>query len=219
MHCRRRTAISSAGQLPVPAALDTHFPTLPDVDGDSIHPLPGICNGVRRENCGGVEPRTYGGVQGVREKNPPVTALPCQPPLGKGAEGTGMRIARARCALAMTLLLQEGRYGIGGRTGASAPTEAQQEVQWAGDRKGRPYGGFTRSAYMRAVGDAGPYGGVSCGAQGSLFCIEKTTVRRRSFFIEDFTQPWEPRARQPERPQRQPWQQRPSSRRQPSAQP
>ena len=151
---------------------------------------------------------------------------------------------RARCALAMTLLLQEGWYGIGGRTGASAPTgallvvrrggalplpratarvapteglqevptcgrtgasaptEAQQEVQWAGDRKGRPYGG------------------VSCGAQGSLFCIEKTTVRvGRSFFIEDFTQPWEPRARQPERPRRQPWQQRPSSRRQPSAQP
>ena len=31
----------------------------------------------------------YGGVQGVREKNPPVTASLCQPPLGKGAEGTG----------------------------------------------------------------------------------------------------------------------------------
>ena len=26
---------------------------------------------------------------GVRGKNPPVTALPCQPPLGKGAKGTG----------------------------------------------------------------------------------------------------------------------------------
>ena len=64
MHCRRRAAISSAGQLPVPAALDTHFPTLPDVDGDSIHPLPGICNGVRRENCGGVEPRPYGQLGG-----------------------------------------------------------------------------------------------------------------------------------------------------------
>ena len=64
MHCRRRAAISSAGQLPVPAALDTHFPTLPDVDGDSIHPLPGICNGVRRENCSGVEPRPYGQLGG-----------------------------------------------------------------------------------------------------------------------------------------------------------
>ena len=29
----------------------------------------------------------------VRRENPPVTALPCQPPLGKGAEGTGERIA------------------------------------------------------------------------------------------------------------------------------
>ena len=32
---------------------------------------------------GGGRPR------GVREKNPPVTASSCQPPLGKGAEGTG----------------------------------------------------------------------------------------------------------------------------------
>ena len=29
----------------------------------------------------------------VREGNPPVSALPCQPPLGKGALGTGVRIA------------------------------------------------------------------------------------------------------------------------------
>ena len=32
---------------------------------------------------------------GVRETNPPVTASPCQPPLGKGAKGTGERIATA----------------------------------------------------------------------------------------------------------------------------
>ena len=31
----------------------------------------------------------YGGLQGVREKNPTVTASPCQPPLGKGALRTG----------------------------------------------------------------------------------------------------------------------------------
>ena len=36
-----------------------------------------------------------GALHGVREKNPPVTALPCQPPLGKGADGTGERIATA----------------------------------------------------------------------------------------------------------------------------
>ena len=29
----------------------------------------------------------------ARRENPPVTALPCQPPLGKGAEGTRERIA------------------------------------------------------------------------------------------------------------------------------
>ena len=34
------------------------------------------------KRCGGV-------------KNPPVTASPCQPPLGKGAKGTGERIATA----------------------------------------------------------------------------------------------------------------------------
>ena len=35
--------------------------------------------------------------------------------------------------------------------------EAQEEVQWAGDRKGRPYESVTRGAVRRAVGDAGPY--------------------------------------------------------------
>ena len=57
------------------------------------------------------------------------------------------------------------RCVVGGRTEASAPTEAQQEVQWAGDRKGRPYGSVTRGAVRRAVGDAGPYewdGGADC---------------------------------------------------------
>ena len=40
------------------------------------------------------------------------------------------------------------RCGIGGRTEASAPTEAQQEVQWAGDRKGRPYESVTKGAIV-----------------------------------------------------------------------
>ena len=80
---------------------------------------------------------------------------------------------RARSALAMTWFLREAqcaaghmgpalqpyifvgqgpcalpwvRYKTGGRTEASAPTEAQQEVQWAGDRKGRPYESVTRGA-------------------------------------------------------------------------
>ena len=35
-------------------------------------------------------------------------------------------------------------------TARVAPTEAQQEVQWAGDRKGRPCGAVTRGAVRRA---------------------------------------------------------------------
>ena len=44
---------------------------------------------------------------GVQEKNPPVTASPCQPPLGKGAIRTGVRIATTslRTGLAMTGVL------------------------------------------------------------------------------------------------------------------
>ena len=73
-------------------------------------------------------------------RNPPVTASPCQPPLGKGAEGTGERIATAglRTGLAMTRFFARGAMGGPSRT--PAPTEGLQEVQWAGDRKGRPYG-------------------------------------------------------------------------------
>ena len=39
----------------------------------------------RNKKCGG-------------ERNPPVTALPCQPPLGKGAEGTGDADCHSQCA-------------------------------------------------------------------------------------------------------------------------
>ena len=48
------------------------------------------------------------------------------------------------------------RYGIGGRTGASAPTEALQGVQWAGDRKGRPYG-VLRGMCGRGIGPDGSF--------------------------------------------------------------
>ena len=88
------------------------------------------------------------------------------------------------------------RYGIGGRTGSSAPTEAQQEVQWAGDRKGRPYGSVTRSAgerddvgivpygyitggaVKRGVEDAAPYGSVTRGAV--QIGIPQSRLRRAS---------------------------------------
>ena len=41
---------------------------------------------------GGGRPR------GVREKNSPVMTSPCQPPLGKGAMGTGDADCHSRCA-------------------------------------------------------------------------------------------------------------------------
>ena len=49
-------------------------------------------------------------------KNPPVTASPCQPPLGKGAEGTGMRIATTslRTGLAMTWFIMGESHLVGG---------------------------------------------------------------------------------------------------------
>ena len=52
----------------------------------------------------------------------------------------GIFVGQGPCALPGV------QHKTGGRTGASAPTEVQQEVQWAGDRKGRPYGGVTSSA-------------------------------------------------------------------------
>ena len=71
-----------------------------------------------------------------------------------------MRIATAgvRTGFAMTWFLQEVRGLLGGRTGASAPTEALQGVQWAGDRKGRPYGGLQEGAVRRADGGSVLYG-------------------------------------------------------------
>ena len=69
------------------------------------------------KRCGGV-------------KNPPVTASPCQPSLGKGAEGTD---CHSRCAHRL-------RNDI----------VFCKECGEAGDREGRPYGGVTRGAVRRA---------------------------------------------------------------------
>ena len=62
-------------------------------------------------------------------------------PFRQGGQGTGERIATGAKRPRNDRGFYKGGGGIsGGRTEASAPTEAQQEVQWAGDRKGRPYG-------------------------------------------------------------------------------
>ena len=71
-----------------------------------------------------------------------------------------MRIATAsvRTGFAMTWFFARSRYKAGGRTGASGPTEALQGVQWADDRKGRPYGGLQEGAVRRADVGVRPYG-------------------------------------------------------------
>ena len=165
-------------------------------------------------------------------RNPPVTASPCQPPLGKGAEGTGdadchdqfahwlrndigfswgcgvrrgtwappykglcniaggqgrppLRCCVTKKSVGEGLCPSRGRGnrrsaagggcsepvsrkcpdwrtrqwpGIGWHDGGQenpAPTEAQQEVQWAGDRKGRPYESGTRSVTSIGRADVG----------------------------------------------------------------
>ena len=93
-----------------------------------------------------------GGAQEVlgRGRNPPVTALPCQPPLGKGAMRTGVRIATSsvRTGFAMTRFLQGVRYKAD-----------------SGGQRRPPLRGVTRNLVERGVGDAAPYewdGGTDC---------------------------------------------------------
>ena len=95
-------------------------------------------------------------VQEVRgERNPPVTVLPCQPPLGKGAWGRGTRIATAsvRTGFAMTWFLQGVRYGIDGRTEASAPTEGLQGARKNGRGRAPPLRRAYKECGKRAAGD------------------------------------------------------------------
>ena len=73
-----------------------------------------------------------GGAQEVlgRGRNPPGTALPCQPPLGKGAKGTGVRIATAVNRSLVrndTVFARSAVQGRLGRTEASTPTEGYKE--------------------------------------------------------------------------------------------
>ena len=71
-------------------------------------------------------------------------------------------LRRAACPHAAVMV----RWLTGGGLRAARPTEAQQKVQWAGDRKGRPYESVTRGAVKRGVEDAAPYGGATRSAVG-----------------------------------------------------
>ncbi len=87
-------------------------------------------------------------LHGVRGGDPSVTASPCQPPLGKGAEGTGVADCHSQC----THWLRNDRVSM--ECGA-----------WqAGDREGRPYGGLQGVPCGRADRSVRPYGWVIDGA-------------------------------------------------------
>ena len=68
------------------------------------------------------------------KRNPPVTASPCQPPLGKGAKGTGEADCHSQCAhwLRNDREFYMGCGGCpGGRTESSAPTEMPEHLRRA----------------------------------------------------------------------------------------
>ena len=88
-----------------------------DFVGGDAHIAPRPLQGARKNGRGRTPPLRKGCKRCGEVKNPPVTASPCQPPLGKGPRGRGMRIATAslRTGLAMTWFLQEVRWA--GRCG------------------------------------------------------------------------------------------------------
>ena len=113
-HCRARQSghFLETGLLHPPLAALRRFP-LPRATA-RVAPTEGY------KRCGGV-------------KNPPVTALPCQPPLGKGPRGRGRRIATTslRTGLAMTGLCK--RCGVRDDVGSelSAASGRSSEVsEW-----------------------------------------------------------------------------------------
>ena len=96
-----------------------------------------------------------GGAQEVlgRGRNPPVTALPCQPPLGKGAKGAGVRIA---AAVNRSLVRNDTVFARSAVQGRRA------------DRGVRPYGGQQETLWSGASGTPPPTngtGGTDCHSQ------------------------------------------------------
>ena len=81
--------------------------------------------------------KRYKGGRG--ERNPPVTASPCQPPLGKGALRTGGTNCHSRCAHRLRNdRLQELRSVVGGGVRAPRPTHFMGCGARPGGSSGRP---------------------------------------------------------------------------------
>ena len=112
------------------------------------------------------------------ERSPRSRLCRASPPLGKGAMGTGVRIATAslRTGFAMTYTRSAVVIGGGvrarrpterlqvvrqsGRTEASVPTERLHEVRWAGRCRHRPLRRVASSAVGRADRVVRPYGAI-----------------------------------------------------------
>ena len=81
------------------------------------------------------------------ERNLPVTASSCQPPLGKGAEGTGGTDCHSQCAHWLRNdTLYEMRYESGRATARVAPTERNKKCHGRADVGIGPYEDVTSSA-------------------------------------------------------------------------
>ncbi len=103
------------------------------------------CNG--RATARVAPTKALQGVRRGREESPShgfaVPAPFRQGSLGDGGCGLPQPVT-AVTGFAMTRFFTRG--AMCGGTHGPRPTEAQQEVQWAGDRKGRPYESVTRGA-------------------------------------------------------------------------
>ena len=98
---------------------------------------------MRNKTCGG-------------EWNLPVTASPCQPPLGKGAKGAGVRIATG------ALRPRNDRFYMGCGANGPSGTPAYGGQQGVRGKVGRadvgigPYGGGYKGRNGRVVQETGP---------------------------------------------------------------
>ena len=152
-HCRVRQSghfletgllhppLAALRRFPLPRATARVAPTKALVGADDpVRPVPVTQHFVGQGPC------ALPWVRG--ERNPPVTALPCQPPLGKGAKGTGERIATASVytGFAMTGSFTWG--AVGGTMWASSPTGGTGGTM-GGRPQGSPLRRVTRSACVR----------------------------------------------------------------------
>ena len=91
-------------------------------------------------------------------RNPPVTASPCQPPLGKGAKGTGdadCHSQRARWSRNDTVNKRCGISPVRG-VGDAAPYGWAQDVRWGGRPQGSPLRKFRNTCVGGDVSIAPP---------------------------------------------------------------